>query len=628
MKNSTLLPFAAAILSVSLHAATYHVSDRSGDDSKDGLGEATAWKTLARACEKVAAGDTVTVHPGVYHEHVRLEKSGTAEKPIRFTADAVEKNRVILTGARRDIRQGDVIWKTDDAKLGLHSLKVDARPARVLAEETDLFRYPSLGELKTLTLASGVPGPARGFAYDEKDRRLYVRLSAKDGDANPGRHVMKVAPAGSSPRSALEPADYNFGILTPTAASVVLEGFTFETPGLCGVFATAGGVTVRDCWFLGCRTGVAGRAAGDGKGTDDVTVERCEFTQAPAFADAEEVVARANQPAPSADERPKKLPPYYWTIRSGGAGAYDYGIVLNAGARWKILRNYIHDAVDGLSAGSLGNARDTEIAYNTFERLLDNAIETGDHSAGLRAHHNFVADVPEAFSWDPKNGTPWPGPLTFDHNTVTATVRGAKLWLAMGLTPACFELNCADANWDIARMKDVPKSPVKIPGAGLAAFNNTIILTTGDVFAFNGLRFRKIEGLRFLNNIVVTRGFTPERYHSSADLSGMEFDGNLVAPGSENAGGPGARFAGPQGKTFDDAAQLGLADPSRRDFALKPKSPAIGAGADVRDLAGLSADAGAIARGADGRHPLAGPKISPPEKPAAPPATPAPAQPQ
>ena len=615
MKNTTLLSFAAAIFSASLHAATYHVSDKTGDDSKDGLAETTAWKTLAHACAKVAAGDTVTVHPGVYHEHVRLEKAGTAEKPIRFAADAVEKNRVVLTGARRDIRQGDVIWKADDAKLGVHSLKVDARPARVLVEENDLCPYPSLGELKTLTLASGVPGPARGFAYDEKDKRLYLRLSAKDGDANPGKHVTKVAPAGSSPRSALKPADYNFGVLAPEAAHVEIEGFTFETPGLCGVFAAGGGVTVRDCWFLGCRTGVAGR--GDGKATDDVTVERCEFTQAPAFADAEEIVARASQPAPAGQERPK-LPPYFWNLRSGGPGAYDCGLVLNAGARWKILRNYVHDAVDGLSSASLENARDTEIAGNTFERLLDNAIETGDHCASLRAHHNFIADVPEAFSWDPKNGLPWPGPLTFDHNTVTATGRGAKLWLAMGVTPACFEVSCADLNWDGARMKDVPKSPVKIPGAGLAAFNNTIILTTGDVFSFTGLRYRKIEGLRFLNNLVVTRGFTPERYRASADLSGMEFNGNLVAPGSANASGPGTRFAGPQGKTFDDAAQLGLAAPPRRDFTLKPKSPALGAGADVRDLAGLSADAGAFARGADGRHTPAGPRLSPPEKPAAP----------
>ena len=623
MKTTTLLSFTAALFGASLHAATYHVSDQTGDDAKDGLSETTAWKTLAQACKKVTAGDTVTVHPGVYYEQVRLEKAGTPEKPIRFTADAVAKNRVVITGARRDIRQGVVIWKADDAKLGLHSLKVDARPARVLVDETDLFPYPSLEELKTLTLASGVPGPARGFYHDRNGGRLYVRLSEKDGDANPGKHVTKVAPTGSSPRSALKPTDYNFGVLTESTASVVVEGFTFETPGLCGVFVAGGGVTVRNCWFLGCRTGVAGRAAGDGKGTDDVTVERCEFTQAPAFADAEEIVARANRSAPSGKEKPK-LPPYFWRIRSGGPNTYDYGLVVNAGARWKILRNYIHDAVDGLSATSLSEAHDTEIAYNTFERLLDNAIESGDHCGSLRAHHNFIVDVSEVFSWDPKNGLPWPGPLTFDHNTVTTTLRGAKLWLATGVPPACFELNCADLNWAAARMKDVPQSPVKIPGAGLTAFNNTILLTTGDIFSFTGLRYRKIEGLRFFNNLAVTRGFTPERYHDAADLSGIEFDGNLVAPGLADAKGPGRRFAGAHGKAVDDATKLGLSDPTRGVFSLKEKSPALGGGIALKSLPALSKDIGAHAKASNGRHALAGPQptTTAPAAPAAVPAKP------
>ena len=600
-----LLP-ATLLLTAVAQAETYHVSDRNGDDTKDGLAADTAWKTLAHACEKVALGDTVTVHAGVYHEHVRLEKAGTAEKPIRFTADAVAKNRVVLTGARRDIRQGDVIWKTDDAKLGLHSLKVDARPARVLSDETDLFPYASLDELKTRTLAGGVPGPARGFAYDEKEKRLFVRLSPLDGAPEPGGHRLKVAPAGTG-RRADKPTDANFSIATAGPANVVLEGFTFETPGLCGVAVTSGGVTVRDCWFLGCRTGIAGRPAEDGKSTDDVTVMRCEFSAAPVFADVEEIAARARTPArPGA--LPIKLSPYFWTIHTGGPAAYDFGLVLNAGARWKILGNYIHDAVDGLSHWSLTDAKDTEIAGNTFERLVDNAIESGSHCGRLDAHDNFITDVFQSFSWDPKDGLPWPGPLNFHHNTVTSTVRGAKLWAALGLPPSCFELNCADANWEPARMKDVPTSPVKIPGTGLTAYNNTILLPTGDFFSFTGLRYRRIEGVRFFNNLTVTRSLTPDRYHDAADLSGMEFDGNLAAPGLPDAKGPGTRFAGAHGKVVDDAAKLGLRDPARRIFSLQEKSPALGGGVAVKDLPTLSKDIGAHAKASDGRHALAGPQ--------------------
>lgn len=587
-----------------LAAATYHVSDREGDDLRNGETAATAWKTLGQAARTVGPGDTVVVHPGVYFESVALKTAGTAEKPIRFVADGVAKNRVVLTGARRAIRQGDVTWRTDDAKTGLASLKIEGRPARVLADETDLFPYPSLDELKTFTLANGVPGPARGFAYDEKEQRLFVRVG---GNVEPGQRTMKISPVGTGSRGS--PATYNFGALVPGAAHLVLEGFTFETPGLCGVFADGGGVKVRHSWFLGCRTGVAGRVPAAGKTTDAVTIERCDFSQAPTFADAEEIVARAKLPPPP-KTAPVKLPAYYWNVRSGGVPAYDCGIALDIGARWKILGNYIHDAVDGLSAASLTAARDVEIAHNTFERLVDNALETGDHCGQLDVHHNTIIDAFEAFSWNPKAGIPWPGPLNFHHNTVTSTARGAKLWAAFGLPPSCFELKCDDVNWADARMKAVPPSPVKIPGTGLSAYNNTVILPTGDFFSFGGLRYRRIEGLRFLNNIVVTRNLTPERYHDSTDLSGMEFDGNLTAPGAEGARGPGSRFAGKRGQALDDAAKLLLTNPTRRLFGLRAKSPAIGKGVADEALPGLSQDIGAHAKGSEGGHDLAGPVLT------------------
>lgn len=597
---------AALLSTLPLSGATYHVSDRGGDDQRDGQTEATAWRTIGHAARRVGPGDTVVVHPGVYFESVALKTAGTAEKPIRFTADGVARNRVVLTGARQAIRQGDVTWRIDDAKTGLASLKVEGHPARVLADEADLFPYPSLDELKTFTLASGVPGPARGFAYDEKEQRLFVRVGGK---AEPGGRTLKVAPVGTGSRGS--PATCNFGVLVPATAHVVLEGFTFETPGMCGVFTDGGGVTVRHSWFIGCRTGVAGRVPGEGKMTDDVVIERCDFSQAPAFADAEDIVARAKLTPPPKSDR-VKLPPYYWNVRSTGPYRYDSGIAVDMGARWKILGNYIHDAVDGLAAASLNRARDVEIAHNTFERIVDSAIETGDHCGRLNIHHNTVIDAFDAFSWSPKDGTPWPGPLNLHHNSVCSTARGARLWAAFGLPPSCLELKCEDANWTPDHMKEVPKTPVKIPGTGLTAYNNTVILPTGDFFSFGGLRFRRIEGLRFLNNLVVTRNLTPERDHEATDLSGMEFDGNLTAPGAGGARGAGRRFAGPNGQALDDAAKLLLTNPTRRHFGLRAKSPAVGRGVAAKDLPMLSKDIGAHAKGSEGGHDLAGPVLTEP----------------
>jgi hypothetical protein len=610
--------YAALVVPSLLHAATYHVSERSGDDQKDGLTTATAWKTLAHACGKVAGGDTVVVQAGVYYEAPQLKTAGTAEKPIKFIADGVEKNKVVITGAIREVREGAAIWKIEDAKLGIASLKATARPARVLADETDLFCYAGLPELKSATLASGIPGPSRGYVYDDKEQRLYVRVEAKDGVADANKRMMKIAPPGIAGPGAERPGDSNFGVLTTGPAFVVLEGFTFETPGFCGVLTTGGGVTVRNSWFLGCRTGVAAPASTGGKTVDDVTIERCDFSQAPVFADVEEIVARARA-LPPVNGKPVKLAPYYWSMHSSGGSTYEFGVAYNVGARWKIIGNYIHDAVDGVSRWGLGGAKDVEIANNTFERLIDNGIETGDHCGKLNVHHNVFIDVFESLSWDPKGGTPWPGPITFNNNTVLSTVRGGKLWAALDVVPGFLELNCGDDNWKAADMKKVPTSPVAIPG-GLSVYNNTIILPNCDFFTFTGLRYRKIEGLRFLNNLVITQRLTPARYHEAADLSGMEFDGNLVAPGLDEGNGPGARFAGPKGQALESAAKLGLTDPARRDFSLTAKSPALGGGVTAKNLPGLSTDIGAFPKGASGKYPPAGPvvEVTPPVTPVKP----------
>ena len=248
---------------------------------------------------------------------------------------------------------------------------------------------------------------------------------------------------------------------------------------------------------------------------------------------------------------------------------------------------------------------------------MDNAIESGDHCGALRAHDNYLADVFEPFSWDPKGGAPWPGPLTFDHNVVTSTVRGGKLWLGLGVAPGCVELNCADANWSAPGMQGVPKTPVKIPG-GLTVHNNTIILPLSDFFTFTGLLFRRIDGVRVLNNLIVTREFTPLRYHDAVDLSGMEFDGNFVAPASADAPRADRRLAGPKGRLVERASEFGLADPARRNFQLRAKSPALAAGVTAADLPALSRDVGAAARGASGVHAAAGPELTPPAAPTTP----------
>jgi hypothetical protein len=93
-------------------AATYYVDFSGGDDARDGLSPATAWKHApgdAAAADKPAAvklapGDTVVFRGGVaYHGAIRVASSGEAGKPITLdgnTSGVFGSGRAILDGGR------------------------------------------------------------------------------------------------------------------------------------------------------------------------------------------------------------------------------------------------------------------------------------------------------------------------------------------------------------------------------------------------------------------------------------------------------------------------------------------------------------------------------------------------
>src|SRR4029079_1677540 len=86
----------------------------------------------------------------------------------------------------------------------------------------------------------------------------------KYGPTDPNRQRMAVAPATGTRFDGTfitKPEQYCFGVLGEGDSYAVLDGLTFETPGVAGVYVEANRVTVRRCWFGGCRTGVAGNYA-------------------------------------------------------------------------------------------------------------------------------------------------------------------------------------------------------------------------------------------------------------------------------------------------------------------------------------------------------------------------------
>ena len=66
--------------------ATWYVRT-SGSDSNSGASPASAYKTIGKAEDMVAPGDTVYVAAGTYQERVKIEQSGSAGAYISFIAD-------------------------------------------------------------------------------------------------------------------------------------------------------------------------------------------------------------------------------------------------------------------------------------------------------------------------------------------------------------------------------------------------------------------------------------------------------------------------------------------------------------------------------------------------------------
>ncbi|MBO9608880.1 MAG: right-handed parallel beta-helix repeat-containing protein [Paenibacillaceae bacterium] len=73
----------------------YYVSPH-GSDGHDGRSLETPFRTIGRAAEVMAAGDTCRIRGGVYRETVAPARSGTKVRPVRFEAFAGE--RVVVDG--------------------------------------------------------------------------------------------------------------------------------------------------------------------------------------------------------------------------------------------------------------------------------------------------------------------------------------------------------------------------------------------------------------------------------------------------------------------------------------------------------------------------------------------------
>jgi hypothetical protein len=546
-----------------IFATTYFVDCSNGLDEGDGKNAKSAFKKIQKATDQCQPGDVVEVLPGIYFEHVNLKQAGRADAPIRISVKTSDRGKVILAGGDPDFYNGKIKWTLEDSELGLYSTPFDHRPYRLLVDGNDLFAYDELSGLKRFrTWIEGkpspepsYPGPLQGFAWDSDSSKLYVRLhaSGKYGSPNPnGRSFSTSSTFGAKKTTDVGfGPDYGFQFypkVPGTSAHLIIEGFIFDNPGIAGIKTGGSDLLVRHCVFKGCRSGVQGNTDESNlQGTANrVTVEYCEFHQAPSFDDMVEVIEKYENDAWRGDRGTLNQKIYWWHRKNKGCGnwSYESGIVCKAGSDWLITHNYIHDAFEGLSGGGGKWSRGLRFENNLLERLIDNAFETEDHAQGFIARSNFMVDIFEPVSWQPLDGEPYPGSCLIEGNYFYNHEDYAKLW-RQGATPGMFKIG-----QEKAPRPTKPGDPwVKAlsPDQGFVVKGNFVFAPGHRLITTVQPAMRDFDQFYFSNNVFAVAG---EKNRFTNNGGGIVFSANRMAYSTENPEPSLEIFSGTSGETI------------------------------------------------------------------------------
>lgn len=177
----TLLIVIICCVSVPLQvfATNYYVSSSTGNDSNNGLTEATAWKTLAKVQSErnnFVPRDIIAFKAGdTWVERLYLDISGAAGNPITFTSYGAG-NRPIFTVVKEQTltwtHLGGNIWRNTTINIAPSRLMIDGKER--LSAALDIF-----SELGTY-----VPDLVEWFYGDNGDGNNYLYIYSTDSPAN------------------------------------------------------------------------------------------------------------------------------------------------------------------------------------------------------------------------------------------------------------------------------------------------------------------------------------------------------------------------------------------------------------------------------------------------------------
>ena len=130
------LALAAAAATVEAQPAARHVAPW-GNDGNEGT-EAAPFRTIQRAADVLAPGQTCVIRGGRYRETVTLTRSGAPDQPITFTAAAGEE--VIIDGADPI----DSAWTSEDGRRQQTPLEAPTDQVFFRDQAMVLARWPNM----------------------------------------------------------------------------------------------------------------------------------------------------------------------------------------------------------------------------------------------------------------------------------------------------------------------------------------------------------------------------------------------------------------------------------------------------------------------------------------------------
>ncbi|HEY1050377.1 MAG TPA: right-handed parallel beta-helix repeat-containing protein [Prosthecobacter sp.] len=366
-------------------------------------------ESLAKAIASAQANDTLVLQPGVYHEHVQVEKPLT----LRGKKGAIlDGSSVLKTG-----------WSPVAEMEGVFSASSEERPDGLLLDDTFIAeirfdRAQSKGDWHWQSLfAKGTPlskfEQVRAvWMYHPKEKKIYVRLES----------------GGSPEKARLSAVMSGEALIEITAPNVVVEDLTLAA----GVDAVALRKGAKDCAIRRCKVAsYEGTGIMITGGASNCTVEECEITRG---------ALEEWQPT----EKNRRENYEVWRIHKD-VGKYDrVGIELNqAGVGNRILRNHLDRTFDGICLGDYraesldkpaadpDHGRGTEIAENIIENTRDSGIELGVGCVEVNVHHNTLRRTHGGLRFK----VPRVGPVFVHHNHL---IEGTpfNIWFSMDSAPA------------------------------------------------------------------------------------------------------------------------------------------------------------------------------------------------